>query len=157
MFLLCKVLDLFFARKMLFKAAGIKGFNFLALCCLLILLPFISLNIRGLWSSRMNQLKLWHLQNVYHVRIEAAVLHVLRCKAKDLYHLTIYQSPCEEKLLRYTPQDRSSPLLFYCCQRQQITTFFWYSHEQNTDADYIRKSTPLCYALHSPALSSAFL
>lgn len=99
MFLACKVLGLFFARKMLFKASELKGFNFLALCWLLIFLPFISLNIHGLWSNHMSQFNLGHLQSIYHVYSQAAALHVLlqrslRCKVKDLYHLKINQSLC---------------------------------------------------------------
>lgn len=162
MLLVCKVLDLFFARKMLFKAAEVKGLNFLALWCwLLSSVPFISLNTCGLWSNHMSQFNLWHLQSVYCVCSQAAVLHVLlqrspRCKVKDLYIWRLIEAfvVLGEKFLRCTPQDRSSPLLFYSCQR--VTIFFWYNKEQNTKATYAGKSSPPCYTLNSPALSSSF-
>lgn len=163
MFLVCKVLDLYFARKMLFKAAEVKGFNFPAVRWLLIFLPFISLNIHSLWSNCMSQFNLWHLQSIYHVCNQAAVLHVLlkevlgvRWRNFIIWKLIKACVVLGEKFLTCTPQDRSSTLLFCCCQRPWITIFFWYNQEQNTYTNYTRKSSPSCYTLNSPALSSSF-
>lgn len=98
MFLVCKVLDLFFARTILFRTAEVKGFNFLVLCRLLVFLPFISLNIYGLGSNRVSNFNLWHLQSIYHACTQAVVPHVLqtslRCKVKHFYPLKINQNLC---------------------------------------------------------------
>lgn len=161
MFFVWKVLDLFFARKMLFRAAEVKGFYFLVLCQLLIFLCFISLNIHGLWITMwvilifgIYEAFTMHVPNLKSFMFFFKQVLGVRWSIFTLWRLIKIFMVLGKEFLRCTSKGRPSLLLFCHYQRQLITIFFWYNKEQNTYANCARKSSPSCYMLDPPALSS---